>query len=1549
MRKENVLLLAILLILLSASAMQTNTEEMYPETSIQSGVENTEKFHSNPRSISSYSDTKTGYLDPLTVERFGWTTSGSISARTDTDSNLVYNLPLDESHNWVGSKVGVNIDNLSRHYAVNGTFEDGIVDTNVNPTGEVESYPYGWMPSFVSTDERQTQRSAYVGSGRKYVTAENEGDYGTQGHPKEYSHFAGTAIMWNQNITRIPYTEQFYFSFDYQYFRGPLEAAGGGNASLFLAINGTRVWNMSLDTINERGTWYSTQKIPIQISEPGDIFVFTIGLSIDNTMYLDPEIHGGLENTAYITLFLDDVKFIAQDPIGLNQVDLSMTVDNTTVHFDTQSDSGYAEITNAEYWTAGPVTTVLEANTSIGFVYVARLLSHNFVNSSWTTSEDQTGIEYEVDFNQPLYLELYTYLGFLGDYENLRIRATHPHDWANPTIYDPFGANVTDLCVLGEDYFQISSSLTSRLGWWRINLDAPNYLNSSIIQVYDQANELWINLTQIRSSNLTRATVSIGTTSDVATDANPVNMTWISPEGATWFSESLSGDSSGEVNGSGLIFGPDNTTAGEWYTLIEWTNGTHVAHGGSTFGVYHQSELAALDDIIDTEAGLTVRARVQFRDSENGDYLIGSSANVIANWTSGIIEFQPNAVNNWWEYELDTSGLTGGNYTLVVNASLAYFDNSSTSLVLRVIRTDNTLTLKQDVAELDLGEPFVAILHYQDSLDVDIEGAQLSVRFSGPSEGINWSSPVDQGSGNYTIDFSTFLSGSYTVTITAKADFYEAAEDALFIYVGEIGTELTIINGSTGAIDYGEDYRIVVEYQNITGYSLDGATVSVASISPETGLEVTEINALGDGFYEILFSSSKADTYTLLIAANLTNHKTQFKSFTLLVSEISTVLTLVASDDVITIDESCFIELTLLNSTGDGVEGASVTIIDPPDGLVISDTTDLSGGSYFITISSNQTGTYQLVFRASHMNHIDSTSSLTLSVVLVPTRIYTGNQELDPVVEYGDSWTLRFYYEGLDRNGQAYANISGADILVEVISGSESSMGMTITECEECFYLEVWTKETGIWDIRVLANRTGFLEADADIKLTVIQTQTAINSIDDFECYVQNPVAFLVNYSYASNGTVVPDAEPRASGTGSGWVTMQKLASGLYNVTLIAEETGSYSIELVFSSEGHEPQSVSLDFTASLRPLSIVVDTIIWRQGTNLVLTVTTTDSEDGTAISDAHVEYVLIQDGSEVLSGTLDYSEAGTYSATIPVNWRETDDLQVEFTVRKQFYESTSTTVNIVTQPDIAAFLSEAAMTVIPIGLAAVVVLSLVAAAYNRYQKRQMEHLQETRKVKRRFDDAANLLGMIVLHKSSGLPVYSKILKSGLEEGMVSAFITAITHFRSEFEMSEHSVEGRAIPISDVIRAVPTKNLICAFITITSPSRAQEIRMEAFSAAIAEGYDELLGETPKEYRDHGIANEMDQLFEKFMDGSLLRKYTLRETAEIGDKYKPVVNHAQELNGEESFSLYQLAQLVMDDGILEAEAYYRILDVVNEGVLVPESSPREATYFNDVD
>jgi hypothetical protein len=193
--------------------------------------------------------------------------------------------------------------------------------------------------------------------------------------------------------------------------------------------------------------------------------------------------------------------------------------------------------------------------------------------------------------------------------------------------------------------------------------------------------------------------------------------------------------------------------------------------------------------------------------------------------------------------------------------------------------------------------------------------------------------------------------------------------------------------------------------------------------------------------------------------------------------------------------------------------------------------------------------------------------------------------------------------------------------------------------------------------------------------------------------------------------------------------------------------------------------------------------------------------------------------------------------------------------------------------------------------------------------------------------------MGVLVLNKKSGIPIYSRILRGGFEESMVSAFITAITHFRSEFGMDESHWEFNVVPISDIISAVPTRNMIVAFLTVRPPSKYQEISMEAYGRAAGAMFDEIVVSTRTFQITEEQAKLFNNLFLDLMDGILIERYELKKGVSVPKSMDCLVSTASQLQNGEGFRLEDLARGMATCGVEETFAYKMVMDAVHDGML----------------
>jgi len=635
---------------------QNEIDTLKPELDLQP--------HISDFSVADSSVVSSGVLDPVAVEQSGYTASENLSARTDTYENLAYDLPLDSAHGWIADEAEVTVWNLEKLYAVNGSFSEGVPGINVNPNGTVDAYPLGWSAN--STDgvgyADDLQIASYDDTGREFIVVDSQGAKEGQ---NAFKHIAGTRIVWTQTIDNAPYAEDFLLSFDYFYLRGPLAINPSfpitGNCNITISIDGSPVWSMGLKDLTERSVWTSSGTIPITVSGVPSSFLFEIGLEIESDLTLDKRydyddngIDDGISNAAYITVYLDDVSFVKETPPSPEQVELEFAIGGLTDALTGSLGIYTASIENTSYWTTEPVSVALTANTSISFDYKTRLLSHRFNDSSWEPNIASTGVSYTIEHGNSSELTSYSYVGYLGDYEDPEIIIIFPSDWENVTVSDPFLTQQTGVCTIGNGYIIVPSSIIGYLGWWEFRFESPNYAKSISIQKYDSIATDWTDDTIYRVGNTTRTQVNIGTTTMTPTTVDNVDVIWFLPDGGEWTTESLSGGVAGQVTGGSHVLTSGSSPAGGWCVEILWTNGTEVAYDVATFEVHHSANLVGDPETIETDSGLVVTGIVRYTDGDTGAYIMDGLASISGNWSLSTVDFDANPVKNWWEVSLDT-------------------------------------------------------------------------------------------------------------------------------------------------------------------------------------------------------------------------------------------------------------------------------------------------------------------------------------------------------------------------------------------------------------------------------------------------------------------------------------------------------------------------------------------------------------------------------------------------------------------------------------------------------------------------------------------------------------------------------------------------------------------------------------------------------------------------------------------------------------------------------------------------------------------------------
>lgn len=1489
--------------------------------------------------VSLSQDTKTGVMNPATMTQRGHQETGVVRARTDSGTNTQRNITIDEADGWGITKTKIDVTNVRKLYALNGSFDD-------------EYEP--WTNSTYDSSGGDQVQLANWNYTEGYVTAINYGELKT--HPvlgDSYTHYYDSEILWTQTIVNSPQTDNFSLSFRFRYVTGPLDPQPydlAGDVELRIYVH-TDIYYMSLCELDARNVWYSITDFPIELVGAPVSFDLSIGYYFeydDLVLEADGDYDGdgqedGLVNAQKIELNLDDIGFASTTAVPFAEVDM-------TFHAGMFSDSvlgptggtGTSTLTNPDAWDVNPLQIQITTNETVSFDYLVTSYFERELNTSWTTDLSKHGVSYTADPGQSTELEFYTYVTMSSEYENLTMTIDLPWDWENTTLLDPLSNDVTGLCTVTLGHIYIPNGLFARVGWWRITHQSFNYAKNISLQVHDTLSESWSESLVYRSWNTTRSEVEIGTASVTPDSSSPVSISWLLPNGTIWASDSIAPIIGGQVTSSSWVFGGLNTTAGEWTLEIFWSNGTEIAYDVLYFDLYHKASLTAYYPLIEIDQSQPMSNLVYVVDLDTGKYLMDDSVTVTANWSTTTVTFTQNYAKNWWAGDFDTSLVGAGRFVVQVDMTRPYFDSASTTFtVITVFETVldivNTGTLP---VENGLNEIFTAQLDFRLTNGTGISGATPTVAHSGPVEGLSWDSFTDNDDGTYSIDFVCNVSDTYSVTITLSKPYHYNTSDSFTLIIGETGSELEILNGTADVVLFGGNYRIVVEYRNSTGGGLSGADLQVVTVTPSGGLVYTNFTPITEGYYEITVTPSSAGTFSIVFSASILNHETQYVTFTLTASGVPTLLTPLPSSASISIDQSFTLQLWFQDESFNNISSALITAVNPPSGLFISSVVPVENGTglYNVTLTPTLIGSYDLLFRASASNYQSSTTAFTLVVTEIQTSLAFGGDISAENADFAELYNLTVYFTRPDTGAFV------ADANITLIASDPDAVDWFRYNLTDQYVLTIVGKKLGTFSLSVVADKADHRISVKQFLFEVIEIETFVDGSGPLDALlVGRSYDFEFSFCFESNSSCILDADIGFSGSGAGWVTVEQLPSGNYSITLTPAELGDHSVLLEFGKLGFSSTTFRVSFRVERIPLTIIVNQgLSGFEGTVTSLVVTILEADTGDPVSGLEVSYEILKNG--IGSGDLfaleETATAGAYSAQMIIP-EVGGSYSIQIFVAGDHHIHAGEFVRVLTpQRSIGTMLIVTVRTYwwAFIGIGAVAI-GLVAR--RRQRRKRIRENKIAMAVKKRFDGIKSLLGVIVLHKESGLPIYSRILREGLDETVISAFITAITSFRKEFDIEDDSEEWSLIPISDIVRVVATDKLFCAFITVGRPSEDYRERMINFAKTVGFIFDEPLSDIPLVVLDSHNKHQFDALFDDILDGALLRTYKLAD--DMHYKPKSCADERIARRAGETFKLEELASDISACGIEEGRVYKAIMEALEKHYLVSADEPSPYT------
>ncbi|MHA2209113.1 MAG: hypothetical protein ACXABV_08085, partial [Candidatus Thorarchaeota archaeon] len=388
----------------------------------------------------------------------------------------------------------------------------------------------------------------------------------------------------------------------------------------------------------------------------------------------------------------------------------------------------------------------------------------------------------------------------------------------------------------------------------------------------------------------------------------------------------------------------------------------------------------------------------------------------------------------------------------------------------------------------------------------------------------------------------------------------------------------------------------------------------------------------------------------------------------------------------------------------------------------------------------------------------------------------------------------------------------------------------------------------------------------------------------------------------------------------------------LHFLVFTADTIGKWQV--FFTANKTDHVSGFIEFELEVLPVAIEIDIdqgLTEVEGAHNTLVLWLLESETGNPVSGATLEYQLVSETGPGEIRPMLEDDPGRYTASFQMPSIESTTVVriyvsiANYDIDADYYEA-----------GLIPILSEieALNRIIRDNFLYIAIMGIAAIGFagrRSYIRRQRRRYLDAMVVKRRFDDVKGLLGVIVLHKNTGIPIYSKMLKEGLDELLVSGFVSAISTFRNEFNVFQEN--WVVTPISDIIRTVATENLLCAFISLAPPSKGQELRMVEFAEAIGFVFDAMYPEVPLTTIEPETEAQFAAFFDDIMDGRLLRDYTVSEGKSFPRKTKCIEERIHRIDDAGGFDLEVLATEMTSCGLEEARVYTIIMDAIEMGNL----------------
>ncbi|MFX1355858.1 MAG: hypothetical protein ACFFA8_01115 [Promethearchaeota archaeon] len=1313
--------------------------------------------------------------------------------------------------NWI--KFDYESDNIIQYY---GYYIDYYEFINESSNLEINSnwgFNYDQIgttgKNYYGIGEIENTTAAYVATYADYI------DY----NEFSYEDNAFSEIYQNFTVPRKAITEA-YVSFDY-YCEFGLET---NDNYIYVAINNQKIYSKGMGEIYDQGkrSWHKSGKITMDLwDNTSDIFDsdvqyqtfnISIGFKIDIgwTYTNSPD---GLLNF----IWFDNVSLVLNSIANSSQSDIMLKINSENPIEGNLW--GESHISLNSLWESNPIilnlstispSLTLDLNTTLVGYHNAKTMINQ---------QNEQGLRYNILKNGTIIWEFFHNLYMPSQYSDFNVIIEKPINWDFKSVLDPTLFDVEfEGGNYGDDFLKINSTYALYPGWWSFIATSPNYLNLENTKLLKQG--VWTGTTfNTGESTVIKTQVNYSNEIPANLDSTSVNFTVYDPDGLMWFTEEKAPLLNGTVFFSELYFDALNTTGGQYDYTLFWSNGTSLGGLNSSFLVVHESSFSLLkpndaifDLIADAFVGDIIPVRIKLIDSENNNSI--SNAIISYNWTSGTLLFEEAALGIY-EAILDTSDLgSNGFYEILIESSKVGFLDYNLTLKINIGEETSLQRIQSDY-DIELHANSTIKFRYYSLFDGEgIDGANIAVNITNP----DLYHITNSLGGYYDIEFNTsFINelGIFQLDFNFSAP---AFEPQTHIYQFEIIEQSVIISTYIDNVEITQNSIVEVTYMEKLNVSvksraiIDNNFLTGGNFTWISNSYQQTLNEYADYWYnasiEINPSIYSPSLNLVTLRFEMEKYQTESFYFQLLVYEQPVNLSVYLNSEQISenqLKEVMFKQnLTIsVKAYGD----MELDFIDNADIYWISENylnnfIEYGDNWYnlsFILSSSNfSSGVNTVSIKFEKQNYTTTYFSFQL---LVKEQSVQVNASINSAPILENALIEVMFKENITIAAQAYAMGEG----IYLSGGNITLIGeySTFNLYEEISNPSWFTTsiiidgayfDLGINTVSIRFKQENYTEAYFSFQFFIVAETVNLSLYVNSNQILPNNLTQVTYYdefslslkALANSEKIFLEGGSATFVIGSHSQDFNENANFWYNTSIFCDPSYfDLGVNIVYVQFNH-PNYTSSTFhflilvnQIDMNALTIdFQDTIESYSGDILTIRINLTESVSANIIENATISYSW-----KFGLGNFEYLGNGIYEVDlyIPDNVQGSYKVSLIISSDNVLYKAKQTSfIAVISAKQLPNFI----LWIVLIGLAILISVlgSLSIRSYviiPRRKKKEAKLLSRTQ----RFKDLKNIQAIVVIHKLSGIPLYSKsysILEKQKKE-LFSGFIQAITTIGEE------------------------------------------------------------------------------------------------------------------------------------------------------------------------